>query len=119
MTALSKMKTADLKFRAWSPVDKAFVHFDLHEGVPQGYGLGLHEPEMFTGLTDTSGIEIYEGDIIQCIRVDNIFGNPDKLTTRTVTMEFKSSIHDYESGGPDGSIEYTQPRIVSHIHKTK
>ena len=114
---LSKMKTAELKFRAWSPVDGYFVYFDLYEGVPQGWGMGLHEPEMFTGLTDTSGIEIYEGDIIQCLRKDCIFGNPDKIETRTVTMEFKSSIHDYESGGPDGIIEYIKPRIIGNIHQ--
>ena len=111
------MKTTDLKFRAWSPVDGYFVHFDLYEGVPQGWGMGLHEPEMFTGLTDTSGIEIYEGDIIQCIEKDNIYGRPDEIKIHTVTMDFKSSINDYESGGPDGSIEYAQPRIVGNIHQ--
>lgn len=114
-----KMTTAELKFRVWYPFEKRFIHFDLYDGVPSGYYGGVSVPMMFTGLTDISGTEIYEGDIVQVLVKDYIYGNPDRIETRTVYGEFKSTIHTYESGGPDGWIEYQQPQIIGHIFQTK
>lgn len=52
------------RFRVWSFFDKDFIHFDIDE-YPSGIYGGLSNPHQYIGITDISGREIFEWDIVK------------------------------------------------------
>lgn len=69
-----------LKFRAWNKEAEKIVgwddiknHYNLLAMLdPVARDYGKYIVMQYTGLIDTNGIEIYEGDIVRVMKYDNI-----------------------------------------------
>ena len=104
------MNPRPLRFRVWDPITSRWTGFESFIG--QGYvDLGSNDPfilTQFTGLTDSKGVDIYEGDIIRYYEPrrsyqthygDNIPG-PEGMYTEALEpyIETKTKVVRFDKG---------------------
>ena len=103
----------EIKFRAWDGKEYDFLPTIWNGGV---WDPRMDEPiegailEQFTGLYDTDGAEIYEGDIIQVLDNKGVVGWSTKFSSFTIsgdTWNFKNFF------GTD-PIDY---KVIGNIHE--
>jgi len=114
------MKTRAIKFRDYDMDSKELRYFDL-----DGYDRENHDcygnVMQFTGLKDKYGVEVYEGDILNCHSFDkayrkaSVFYNENTLTYRLDVIDADfidiADLH-YRATGLGQSVE-----VIGNIHQ--
>ena len=107
----------EIKFRAWHPEAKDVVFFRLGESNLTVYGLEdnefytMEDPEDFpvmqyTGLNDSKGVEIYEGDIVK-----------DRFMTGVVAYSDEMTCFHWSGGEDHGFIDGDSVEVIGNIHQ--
>lgn len=58
----------EIKFRAWDGNQHKYHYVDLFDSKMPSNWRDWYVVEQFTGITDKNGLEIFEGDILECKR---------------------------------------------------
>lgn len=117
----------EIKFRAWNEAAKRYskpftlvssvINYTDDDGLGVVKSLTNEMVEQYTGLKDKNGIEIYEGDILECL---NSWDDETWITK----VRFDSGGFMIDVNGQDYNItcigfldEETEIKVIGNIHE--
>jgi uncharacterized phage protein (TIGR01671 family) len=106
-------------YRVWHKIEKRFVDlrsidFELDnigydcQGEANYYDVAKFDEivfQQYTGLKDSKGVDIYEGDILEIQRSER--DNAFKKYSQVGVVEFRTGIFLFSPNGPDNENYYT------------
>lgn len=110
-----------IKFRAWDNECKVMREYDELKGLTlDALDASDFELEQFTGLTDISGKDIYEGDVIKFFGANKKFKAKNEFGVIVYKADrygagFNSIIQNKEHGY--GGINIAQDIVVGNAHE--
>jgi hypothetical protein len=104
----------EIKFRAWDREAEYFRYWEYGDTKPYVHP-AIERPQQFTGLRDKNGKEIYEGDVVRGLYV-NDYG--DKVQVKGL-VEFSWGVFDLEWGGTSHYplYQFMQREVIGNIYE--
>ena len=93
------MSNRIIKFRIWDDYLKTFIYFDLFSAFGRIPSDCRDNIQQFTGLFDKNGKEIFEGDIIQYLR---LFDKEGYIKTLTSFIRYEDAKFGFDLTGFNG-----------------